>query len=141
MSIRAGAEDHIEWIKLMKNVMLIDEAPNCAYDIFEIEDRIFDLIFPQKDQNIEFLEDVLSRCDQSEIDIIFSNFNKNPKIKSLIIGIHGILFSELKNQKSKFYPNKRDSDLDGWGRNWISDPSQPPINTPEFMANLFKDEE
>ncbi|MFC4671246.1 hypothetical protein ACFO5X_22030 [Seohaeicola nanhaiensis] len=40
---------------------------------------------------------------------------RRPVARKDIRGIDGILFYELTHKK-KFYPNKRDSDLDGWGR-------------------------
>jgi hypothetical protein len=123
----------------MKNIMFIDDAPNCAYDIFAVEDYIFEFLFPKKGQNIEFLEDAFERLSQSQVDEVCSVFKDFPQVKSLALGIHGILFFDLKDKKSKFYPNKLDSDLDGWARGWISDPNKSPVNTKEFMSKIMRD--
>ncbi|WP_198024123.1 hypothetical protein [Sphingorhabdus lutea] len=122
----------------MKNIQIIDEAPNCAYDIFSIPDEKYDIIFPGPGQNIEFIENIIERLSDLESENLFTDFWVDPVVKSDVNGIDGILFYKLREQKAKFYPNKKDSDLDGWARGWISDPDAPPVNTPKFMRNLFK---
>ena len=124
----------------MKNIMVIDEAPNCAYDIFAVSNEIFKLIFPNDGQNIEFYEQFISRLENENKEI-FKELWKRPVIKSDVCGIHGILFSGLMSEKKRFYPNKKDSDLDGWARGWVSDPNAPPVNTPEFMEKLWSNED
>ncbi|TAH32496.1 MAG: hypothetical protein EYC62_09005 [Alphaproteobacteria bacterium] len=100
----------------MKNILVIDGAENCAYDIFAVSDKHFKILFPGKKQDIEFIEDVLKRVSKKDQKAIFDQIWKNPVPKKKAKGIHGILFYELKKRKAKFYPNKRDSDLDGIGR-------------------------
>lgn len=121
----------------MKNILVIDEAPNCAYDIYEIDDDIFAVLFPFDGQNIEFIEDVIERLGSKDQDI-FANLWGKPVIKNSVNGIHGTLFYGLIDDKKRFYPNKKDSDLDGWARGWISAPEAPPVNTPEFMKKLLE---
>jgi hypothetical protein len=94
----------------MKNVMIIDGADNCAYDVFEVSDVFFSLLFPGKGQDIEFIEDVLARHESGKLDSQFSEMWRHLVPKKDVIGIHGILFYELEKKK-KYYPTKRDSDL------------------------------
>lgn len=42
----------------MKNIMIIDGAINCAYDIYQASDEEFSFIFPAEDQDIQFIEDI-----------------------------------------------------------------------------------
>ena len=97
-----------------KNVMIIDGAENCAYDIFSVSDEFFLLLFPASGQDIEFIEDVLSRHSGGELDRSFDEMWKHPVSKKDVIGIDGILFYELAKKK-RFYPTKRDSDLSSNG--------------------------
>ena len=100
---------------LMKTILVIDGADNCAYDCFSAEDRLFEAIFPGDGQDIEFIEDFLKRDPNDEYDTLFAELWKRPIRKADISGIDGVLFYELEHKK-EYYPNKRDSDLDGIGR-------------------------
>ena len=50
----------------MKNIQVIDGADNCTYDIFEISDEDFKIIFPAPGQDIEFNTDLFARLSQNE---------------------------------------------------------------------------
>lgn len=103
-----------------KNVMIIDGADNCAYDIFSVPEDFFVMLFPSSGQDVEFIEDVLARHKDGELDSLFAEMWKHPILKKDALGIHGILFYELAKKK-RFYPTKRDSDLSvNGGRAWKS---------------------
>ncbi len=95
--------------------MIIDGAENCAYDCFLADEELFSSIFPNPGQDIEFIEDLQLRDPDGTLDALFSQMWSRPVAKRNVNGIDGILFYELPHKK-KFYPNKRDSDLDGVGR-------------------------
>lgn len=103
----------------MRTIMVIDGADNCAYDCFLIDDDLFSVIFPLEGQDVEFIEDLVDRAEQkfretgAKLDLspLWENYVERKNVR----GIDGILFYELAKKK-KFYPNKRDSDLDGIGR-------------------------
>lgn len=99
----------------MKTIQIIDGAENCAYDCFLADDVLFAAIFPEQGQDIEFAEDFLDRVSGRSLDDLIDAMWKRPIAKKDIRGIDGILFFDLLNKK-KFYPNKRDSDLNGIGR-------------------------
>ena len=99
----------------MKTILVIDGAENCAYDCFSADDELFGAIFPEVGQNIEFIEDFILRVPMGTFDDQFQMMWKRPIAKKYVRGIDGILFYELLHKK-KFYPTKRDSDLDGTGR-------------------------
>lgn len=102
----------------MKNIMIIDGANNCAFDIFQTTDEFFKVIFPEDWQDIEFIEDLMERCEECELESGFLKMWKSPISKKNANGIHGILFYELRDVKKKYYPNKKDSDLDLKHRNF-----------------------
>lgn len=96
---------------MAKNVQVIDGAENCSYDCFSISDVFFRVIFPQDGQDIEFIEDLLARHPNGELDALFSEmWASRIRDKTRIGGIHGTLFYE-QSHKKKYYPNKRDSDI------------------------------
>ena len=101
----------------MKNILVVDGANNCAYDVFAVSDDMFKLIFPEEGQDIEFGEDLGARMDLGIIDPrALADMYKNRVPRYQISGIHGIFFADLKHVKERVYPNKRDSDLDKHGR-------------------------
>lgn len=97
-----------------RNIQIIDDMPNCAYDIFSCTKEDFERLFPDG-INIQFIED-LDELDG--VDRIFHDLWNNPVRKPEVTGIHGTLFYGLEHVKKKFYPRKRESDLDHKGRGW-----------------------
>jgi hypothetical protein len=97
----------------MKNIQVIDGANNCAYDVYSATEEEFLIIFPEQDQDIQFVEDI--KEDENVKKALSQIWNRRLK-KTEVNGIHGTLFYELL-QKKQFYPNKKDSDLTaGLGR-------------------------
>jgi hypothetical protein len=99
----------------VKTILIIDGADNCAYDCFGTDDKLFKVIFPNVGQDIEFIEDFLERAPGDEHEILFAKMWDTPIDKKEVAGIDGILFYGLLRKKI-YYPNKRDSDLNGIGR-------------------------
>jgi hypothetical protein len=100
---------------MARTILIIDGAANCAYDCFLASDELFAAIFPGEGQDIEFIEDFVARDPHGAYTAAFDAMWKNSVRKKDIRGIDGVLFYEL-SFKKEFYPNKRDSDLDGRGR-------------------------
>ncbi len=98
----------------MKTVMVVDGALNCAYDCFAADEELFAALFPGDGQDIEFIEDFQDRTD-GRWDDSLSAMWASPLDRKQLRGIDGILFYGLP-EKKPFYPNKRDTDLDGRGR-------------------------
>ncbi|ODN69904.1 hypothetical protein [Methylobrevis pamukkalensis] len=96
----------------MKNVMIVDGAENCAYDLYELSDEDFAVIFPGDGQDIQFVDEL---DGMASADAILAGMWTRPVAKKKASGIHGILFYELSGKK-EYYPNRRDSDLDFKGR-------------------------
>ena len=94
----------------MKNVQIIDGAGNCTYSIFEFSNKQFDLIFPAKGQDIEFIEDAIARLGNKEVGKLLRPAWKRLVKKDKVRGIHGTLFYEL-SFKKKYYPTKRDAEM------------------------------
>jgi hypothetical protein len=100
----------------MKNIQVIDGAMNSEYAIFRISDELFQLIFPQEGQDIEFVEDVIRRVGRGKINILSEICPESRIKKTEAQGIHGTLFYELIKQKKRYYPNKKETDLN---ENWV----------------------
>ena len=92
----------------MKNIMVIDGAENCVYDIFATPDDDFALIFPEG-MDIAFIEDIERRVDA---DLVFEALKRtwpNRIAKREAVGVHGIVFYQL-YAKRKYYPTLRDEE-------------------------------
>jgi uncharacterized protein YozE (UPF0346 family) len=98
-------------LELMKNIQIIDGAENCNYAIFKASDELFDLIFPELGQDVEFIEDVWERVTNFDEKLhLFDEMWNCPVLKCEAIGIHGTLFYQL-YWKKKFYPTKRETEM------------------------------
>tara|TARA_B110000008_G_scaffold279643_1_gene327670 strand:+ start:534 stop:836 length:303 start_codon:yes stop_codon:yes gene_type:complete len=89
----------------MKNIQIIDGANNCEYAIYSIEEKCFNIIFPN-DTDVQFIEDIYSE----DLKMIFEKLWGNQIRKKDVVGIHGTLFYGLISKK-KYYPNLMESDL------------------------------
>ena len=101
----------------VKTILIIDGAENCAYDHFQANDEFFAILFPQEGQDIEFIEDFQARHPEGSYVEQFELLWKSPVPKKDVRGVDGILFYGM-TYKKRYYPNKRDSDLNGSGRAW-----------------------
>ena len=91
----------------MKNIQVIDGALNCVYDIYSVSDDDYKIIFPNQQQNIEFIEDLVNRIGERGVVELNKRIWVNRVKKEHVNGIHGTLFYQLSHKK-KYYPNKVD---------------------------------
>jgi len=95
----------------VKNIQVVDGAPNCAYSIFAVSEKTFKAIFPGEGQDIEFVEDFIRRAGKRRAGELLNPVWQKRFEKKSVNGIHGTLFYELEIKK-RFYPTKRETDLD-----------------------------
>ena len=93
----------------MKNIQVIDGADNCVYDIYSISEDDFKIIFPNNNQNIEFIEDLETRIGIEKLENLNTRIWENRIPKNEVRGINGTLFYQLLYKK-QYYHNKIDSD-------------------------------
>ena len=92
----------------MKNILVIDGADNCVYDIFAAPEDVFDLVFaPGTD--IAFAEDLDLRPDADRVGEALGTIWVNRVPKRDVQGIHGTLFYGLLH-KRQYYPTLRDEE-------------------------------
>lgn len=95
----------------MKNIQVIDEAINCTYDIFSIDDEGFHQIFAG-DTDVEFEDDLFSRLGDEQARTLLNRLWKSREDKKNVTGIHGTLFfGDFCEDKKPFYPTKKDSEM------------------------------
>lgn len=92
----------------MKNIMIIDGAENCTYDIFAAEDAEFEQIFGDKE--VIFIEDLVKGKKKGFFNPIFKAIWKRPVGKKDVAGIHGTIFYEQYYKKQYF----EDGSWKGW---------------------------
>ncbi len=93
----------------MKNIQIIDGADNCTYSIFSIDNSLFELIFPNN-QDIEFIEDFMTRLGQEKALICLTALWNNEVDKKEVLEIHGTLFYQNEHKK-KYYPTKKEAEM------------------------------
>ena len=94
----------------MKNVMIIDGADNCAYDIFAATDDEFALMFPGDGQDIAFIDEIIAAMPRAEFQSMTAALWARPVDNKSAAGLHGTIFYEL-DHKKQYYPNRKKSDL------------------------------
>ena len=92
----------------MKNILVIDGAENCVYDIFAATDEEFALVFPEG-TDIAFIDEVCTRGNRKLLDAVFNKIWQRRVKKSEAQGIHGTIFYELE-EKKVYYPSRRDEE-------------------------------
>jgi hypothetical protein len=95
----------------MKYIQVIDAATNCAYDVYQVSDENFKILFPEEGQDIQFEEDV---PENSRTEWAFKEMQKGLIDKKKSKGIDGTYFYRL-GFKKQYYPNKKESDLTALG--------------------------
>lgn len=93
----------------MKHIQVIDDALNCTYSIFAVEDDEFEILFPNE-TDIEFNDDLFNRLGEAKASEVLNKVWNRPIDKKSVIGIHGTLFYGM-SYKKKYYPTKRDSEM------------------------------
>lgn len=92
----------------VKNIQIFDGADNCVYDIFQVTDEEFQMIFPNG-TDIAFIDEVKRNLSEDEFEKTFK-YIWDRRIKKVDAnGIHGILFYELEKKK-KYYPTRKDEE-------------------------------
>ena len=95
----------------MKNIQIIDDAVNGSFSIYSIPNRVFQQLFPQPGQDVEFIEDVVRRVGEKKAGELMKYTWNSRQEKYSLNGLHGTLFIRMANRKV-FYPNKMESHLD-----------------------------
>jgi hypothetical protein len=95
----------------MKNIQIIDNAMNGSFSIYSIPDDVFQQLFPEQGQDVEFLEDVVCRLGEQQAGELMKYTWNSRQEKCNVQGIQGTIFIDLENRKL-FYPNKKEADLD-----------------------------
>jgi hypothetical protein len=94
----------------VKNIQVIDGADNATYSIFQATADEFEKIFPGPGQDIEVVEDYVSRVGEDAANKTLSSIWKRPIYKHNVQGIDGTLYYDYK-EKAKYLPeSKRETD-------------------------------
>ena len=93
----------------MKHIQIIDDALNCTYSIFAVEDDEFENLF-LNGTDIEFNDDLFSRLGEAEATKLLAKIWERPVDKKSVLGIHGTLFYGMSHKK-RYYPTKRESEM------------------------------
>jgi hypothetical protein len=95
----------------MKNIQVIDGAQNCSFSVYSVSEEIFSLVFLEPGQDVEFVEDLVKRLGERQAGELVMKATIRRSEKVTLNGLHGTLFFQLPERK-KWYPNKRETDLD-----------------------------
>lgn len=93
----------------MKNIQIIDGASNCTFSCFQATDEEFALLFPESQQDIQYVEDLSHLPEQVEITAALNRIWERPIRKRDVHGIHGTLFYQLERYKGWYHEKREDA--------------------------------
>lgn len=96
----------------MKNIQIIDGALNSTFEIYQLPDEIFEIMFPNG-TDVAFLDDVQKAFVRSQIpnpwDIVYGN--QVNKVE--VIGIHGTLHLTASPINRDYFPTGKEAEVKG----------------------------
>lgn len=101
-----------------KNLMIIDAAANCSFDVYKISDEEFRFIFADVGQELQFIDALVEMRGREKIrEALKGVYNELYLNKALVEGIHGTLFYERPDRRELFpmlrwHENDTPSDFD-----------------------------
>ncbi len=95
----------------MKNIQVIDGAPNATFSIFQASDEDFAIIFPDG-RDMELAEDMIERVGEDEAARVLVPLWGRPVLKTDAMGIHGTLFYDAHERRDFLPPSRREVDWD-----------------------------
>jgi hypothetical protein len=93
----------------MKNIQIIDGASNCTFSFFQATNEEFELLFPERRQDIQYAEDLVDLPRQDEVGAALQRIWQRPIRKQDVHGIHGTLFYKLQRYKSTYREKREDA--------------------------------
>jgi hypothetical protein len=94
----------------MKHIQIIDGAVNSIFEIYEVSDELFQLIFPG-DSDIAFSNDVEYAFQKMDGDQLWALVYESRVDKKDVLGIHGTLHLTGSNCKKEFYPTRKETEV------------------------------
>lgn len=94
-----------------RNIQVIDGAINSTYDVYQVPEFLFDIMFPN-DTDIAFLDEVLTRFSESnelqQLDEIqqWALVYRRKLHKSKLRGIHGTLHLTGSLCNKRYFPDR-----------------------------------
>jgi hypothetical protein len=89
----------------MKNIQVVDDAANCTFSLFQVNEREFAVLFPAPGQDVQFAEDL-----GPDAKSILAKVWQRPIRKADARGIHGTLFFGLPRYR-EIFPGKREDSV------------------------------
>ncbi len=94
----------------MKNVQVIDGALNSTFDIFEVPDDLFQLMFPGN-TDIAFADEVDKVFQRKGGNENWNTVYSRKVDKKQVIGIHGTLHLTEDNSIKKSFQTRKESEV------------------------------
>jgi len=92
----------------MKNIQVIDGAANSVFEVYQVSDDIFELMFPNGNE-IAFLDEVEEALEDKGIEV-WEPVYQDMVDKRQIAGIHGTLHFVASSCRKEYFPNRKESD-------------------------------
>lgn len=106
------ADGRLRWHKnAMKNILIVDEAINATFSVFQATDEEFATLFPNNEE-IDLIDDVIVRTGEDVADDILSRVWDRPILKCEAQGIHATLIYGDPERRDYLPPSRREVDWD-----------------------------
>jgi hypothetical protein len=94
----------------MKNVQIIDGSQNSVFEIYEVSDDLFAVIFPG-DTDVAFLDDIERHIQKKFGDSFWDEFYRVRVDKKDVMGIQGTLHITGSCCKKECFPTLREEEV------------------------------
>ena len=94
----------------MKNIQIVDGAVNSTFEIYEVSDELFQLMFPDN-ADVAFLSDVEQVFQRINDDQMWGLIYKNKVNKKHVLGIHGTLHLTGSYCRKECFPTQKEEDV------------------------------
>jgi hypothetical protein len=94
----------------MKNIQIIDGAVNSVFEVYEVSDELFELMFPGN-SDIAFMNEVDELFQRVGGDQKWELVYRNKVDKKHVLGIHGTLHLTGSYCEMGYYPSRKEAEV------------------------------
>ena len=94
----------------MKNIQVVDGANNSIFEVYQVSDGIFEIVFPDGN-DVAFIGDVETLLEDEYSNDFWQVLYQNKVNKKEILGIHGTLHLTGSNCLKKYFPSLKEEEV------------------------------
>lgn len=94
----------------MKNIQVIDGAANSIFEIYQVPNDLFDILFPNS-TDIAFVDEIDKDDETREGKRFWNMVYQHPVNKKRVAGIHGTLHLTASLVDKEYFPTRKEDEV------------------------------